>query len=168
MVRFKAITRNILGFYMYNGIYISIRWALNIPDYEGSPADWHPWGSGCTVSYEKIRYFGNGEAFNTNHIYENYGIFNASDWLREHGHISHVRSVFASDRKRSILDSIWWYITDIHSLMSMRCYINDFINSLEDANEVLSMTGLMRPYLSKDDNFELDRWIDNEQRNFDF
>ena len=143
-------------------LYITGSFALNMRPPDHNTGDWHPWGKG---EEDLIFYCGKFGRFNTNEVFNDYGIYDASYWLNYHG--IEAKTNFAANHQRAVLDLVYFYLLIMSrpDLKPMYFAIEDYFDDVIDTNIILELAENMLPYTNEDQKQKLLDWIHNERYN---
>ena len=148
--------------------YISGIHALNLPAPEGTSGDWHF----SSVFYRDsdsrasniVMIAGNGERFDTNQIFGNYGIYNCNKTLENVGLKAQGEISYAANHYRAILDLLYEEIKNGNYPSYLQRITEDYLDTEEEKNILLEKVNIMLPYLSLNEREMLHKWIEEERK----
>lgn len=150
--------------------YISGKHALNLPAPEGTSGDWHMravfydiTGDNSSLS---LLLAGDGETLNTNHIYGSYGIYECTDAMKRCGlNVPEGTENYAANHFRAILDMVYNTLKKHSRVVGLQCSTDEWLDTQAQKKELLTQALKMKPFLTAQEQVELDKWIEYEKTN---
>lgn len=140
--------------------YITGMTALNIPSPEDRQGDRHFHESFYGRNGQKPRIFvaGEGEAWNTNTVLANFGIYECSATLRKLGlKVPHHQKVYTADHCRAILDMLYRLVKEHASLYHLE--IDEWIDSSQEKKRLINAIKILKSSLTQDEWKLLQTWL---------
>ena len=151
--------------------YITGVYALNLHPPNNTSGDWH-FGQVFYYINENdfdfsVQLAGEDEFCNTNPIYGDYGIYEGIVMVKKLGLIisPEITEIYIANHFRAILDMLYKTIKKYGREIGLQCATDEFLDTTEQKEEVLSQSLKMKPYLTVPEQLELDKWIVYERTN---
>lgn len=140
--------------------YVSEVDALNIPNEEGTSGDWHP-SNGFDLNREVI-YGGLNSDYNTLGILGHFGIKDRYNHAIKVGLMLNYDVCYVANHIRAILDLVYRELLRTNKVLTMYCASEDFLDTEEQKELLLTKAELLLPYLTDLQKINLKKWIDHE------
>lgn len=143
--------------------YITGKTALNIPAPENTGGDWHFREAFFGRGERKPRIFiaGEGEDWNTNAIWGNYGIHECSQVLKYYGlPILPEQKVYAANHYRAVLDMLYRCVK--RSDYPDHLCLDDWFDNKEQKEPFIKLVKQLQPYLSIDEWQLVETWLKSQ------
>lgn len=135
--------------------------ALNIPAPENTGGDWHFWGIFDSPRLpDNLTLAGEGLEWNTNSVFEDYGIHECSEALRQRGiPISEETRVYSANHYRAILDMLYHSVAK--GQVPRYLTIDDWLDTEEQKKEFFRLLDRFHPKLSSSEKELVSLWINS-------
>jgi hypothetical protein len=148
--------------------YITSKYALNIhhPENINEPTgDWHGyiWDGVNELPNNKVTYAGKGFKINTFHVWEDFGIYNDSDNLKNMGIVLNEDNIFIADYYRAILDMIYFNLCNFNNLFDLYSITYDHLDNYEQVMVVLNNIEKLKHFINDNQFIILEKWIEHEK-----
>lgn len=148
--------------------YISGNAALNLPAPEGTSGDWHFFATFMMFADkqppDQIFLAGEGTKVNTNRVFGSYGVYECTQALSKLGLRTAWSKNFSANHHRAILDLLYDRIVTYGNPVGLEGATEDWLDSDEQKEFLLSKALDMLPHLNDAQQAELRRWVENERR----
>lgn len=148
--------------------YISGYYALNIPAPEGTTGDWHDpfhWIDGVDRP-KTVTLAGKGMEIDTNDVFQDFGVYEGRARLLAQGLEidDEITEVYVANHFRAILDLLFYYLKRFKRADPMIGATNDYIDTKEQKELVLSKALLLSDVFINEARESLLKWIDSERQ----
>lgn len=143
--------------------YLTGTTALNIPFPEEGYGDWHFIEAfyGRDDKQPKLFVAGEGEDWNTNKIFGNFGVNECSELLRKLGlAIPRGEKVYSAGHYRAVLDMLYRCVKK--GYYPHHIDLDQWFDTQEQKNTLFKQAKIMRNYLNKDEWNIVEKWIQNQ------
>ena len=148
--------------------YISGKYALNIhhPYKADEPTgDWHGfiWDNIKELPNKNVTYAGNGFPINTFHVWNDFGIFDDTEYFKTRNILLKENNVYIADYYRAILDMVYYHLISFNNLLGLNCITYDHLDNDNQVMIVLDNIQLLKKNIDKTKCLILDNWIEKEK-----
>jgi len=151
-----------------NKFYISGIYALNITNNdEDSFGDWHRniWYNINEYPNSNITHFGDLGEFNTNDIWDSYGIYEGKGLLlKENNIITNYKNIYIANHRRAVLDLLYYYIKKYKVIWEVGEAAEEYILDNKKIIEMLDKSKYVVKYLNNDELFIYNKWYLKQEK----